>query len=81
MKIGIVGLSGSGRTTIFNALSGLQVTTGPGGKARESAGAIKVPVSLNSFKAFSEFFLWFIVVLSFSIIPEIAPFRPPWKNC
>ncbi len=45
MKIGIVGLPGSGRTTIFNALSGLQVATGPGGKARESAGAIKVPDS------------------------------------
>lgn len=43
MKIGIVGFPGSGKTTIFNALTGLRAETGPGGKARENTGVIKVP--------------------------------------
>ncbi len=43
MKAGIVGFAGSGKTSIFNALTGLRADTGPGGKARETAGTIKVP--------------------------------------
>lgn len=43
MKVGIVGFPGSGKTTIFNALTGLRAETGPGGKARENTGVIKVP--------------------------------------
>ena len=43
MKIGIVGFPGSGKTTIFNALTGLRAETGPGGKTRENTGVIKVP--------------------------------------
>jgi len=43
MKIGIVGLPGSGKTTIFNALTGLKADTGPGGKTKENMGVIKVP--------------------------------------
>ncbi|MCZ6646285.1 MAG: DUF933 domain-containing protein [SAR324 cluster bacterium] len=45
MKAGIVGFNGSGKTTIFNALTGLRAETGPGGKARENTGIIKVPDS------------------------------------
>lgn len=44
MKVGIVGYPGSGKTTIFNALTGLKVQTGPreiGGKPH--LGVIKVP--------------------------------------
>lgn len=44
MKVGIVGFSGSGKTTIFNALTGLKVQTGhreAGGKPH--LGVIKVP--------------------------------------
>ena len=44
MKVGIVGFAGSGKTTIFNALTGLKVQTGPreaGGKPH--LGVIKVP--------------------------------------
>lgn len=48
MKIGIVGFPGSGKTTIFNALTGSHAATGPGGgaggaKAKENLGVIKVP--------------------------------------
>lgn len=43
MKIGIVGYPGAGKTTIFNALTGLRAETGPGGRVRENMGAIKVP--------------------------------------
>jgi hypothetical protein len=44
MKIGMVGFPGSGKTTIFNALTGAHAQTGvPGGKARENLGTIKVP--------------------------------------
>jgi len=43
MKVGIVGLGGAGKTTIFNALTGLRVETGPGGKRTEHMGVIKVP--------------------------------------
>ena len=43
MKIGIVGFAGSGKTTIFNALTGLRAETGASGKTRENMGVIKVP--------------------------------------
>ena len=43
MKIGIVGFPGSGKTTIFNALTGLRSETGLGGKSRENTGVIKIP--------------------------------------
>jgi GTP-binding protein YchF len=43
MKVGIVGLAGAGKTTIFNALTGLRAETGPGGKRSEHMGVIKVP--------------------------------------
>jgi ribosome-binding ATPase len=42
MKIGIVGFAGSGKTTIFNALTGLSAPTGFG-SAKVNLGAIKVP--------------------------------------
>ncbi len=41
MKIGIVGFAGSGKTTLFNALTGQDVPTGFGGKV--NLGVIKVP--------------------------------------
>ena len=43
MKIGIVGFPGSGKTTIFNALTGLRAETGFSGKTKENMGVIKVP--------------------------------------
>ena len=43
MKVGIVGFAGSGKTTIFNALTGLGAETGFGGKDRANVGVIKVP--------------------------------------
>jgi ribosome-binding ATPase len=43
MKVGIVGLAGAGKTTIFNALTGLRAETGPGGRRSEHMGVIKVP--------------------------------------
>lgn len=42
MKIGIVGFPGSGKTTLFNALTGQDAPTGPGGN-KINLGAIKVP--------------------------------------
>jgi ribosome-binding ATPase len=42
MKIGIVGFAGSGKTTIFNALTGLNVETGFG-SGKVNLGTIKVP--------------------------------------
>jgi GTP-binding protein YchF len=42
MKIGIVGFAGSGKTTLFNALTGQDAPTGYGG-ARVNLGVIKVP--------------------------------------
>ena len=41
MKIGLVGLPGAGKSTVFGALTGLPVATGAGDKAR--VGAVKVP--------------------------------------
>jgi ribosome-binding ATPase len=42
MKIGIVGFAGTGKTTIFNALTGLEAETGYGG-GKVNLGTIKVP--------------------------------------
>lgn len=44
MKVGIVGFPASGKTTIFNALTGLKAQTGPHGEgAKPHLGVIKVP--------------------------------------
>ena len=41
MKIGLVGFAGSGKTTVFNTLTGLDVPTGFGGELH--LGTVKVP--------------------------------------
>jgi ribosome-binding ATPase len=41
MKIGLVGFAGSGKTTVFNTLTGLDVPTGFGGEVH--LGTVKVP--------------------------------------
>jgi GTP-binding protein YchF len=41
MKIGLVGFAGSGKTTVFNAMTGLDVPVGYGGEVR--LGTVKVP--------------------------------------
>ena len=41
MKIGLVGFAGSGKTTVFNTLTGLSVPVGYGGEVR--LGTVKVP--------------------------------------
>lgn len=41
MKVGLVGFAGSGKTTVFNALTGLNVPVGFGGEVR--LGTVKVP--------------------------------------
>jgi GTP-binding protein YchF len=41
VKIGLVGFAGSGKTTVFNTLTGLQVPLGFGGEVR--LGTVKVP--------------------------------------
>ena len=41
MKVGLVGFAGSGKTTVFNTLTGLSVPTGFGGELH--LGAVKVP--------------------------------------
>jgi len=43
MKVGIVGFPGSGKTTIFNALTGQSAQTGGPARSKENLGAIKVP--------------------------------------
>ncbi len=43
MKVGIAGPPSAGKTTIFNALTGLRADTGAGGKSRANVGTIKVP--------------------------------------
>lgn len=43
MKVGIVGYQGSGKTTIFNTLTGLQAEVGYGSKDKANLGIIKVP--------------------------------------
>lgn len=41
MKVGLVGYPGSGKTTVFNALTGLEAPVGYGGETR--LGAVRVP--------------------------------------
>lgn len=41
MKIGLVGFAGSGKTTVFNAMTGMDVPVGFGGEVR--VGTVKVP--------------------------------------
>jgi ribosome-binding ATPase len=41
MKIGLVGFAGSGKTTVFNTMTGLSVPVGYGGEVR--LGAVRVP--------------------------------------
>lgn len=41
MKVGLVGFAGSGKTTVFNTMTGLAVPTGFGGELR--LGTVKVP--------------------------------------
>jgi len=41
MKVGLVGFAGSGKTTVFNTMTGLAVPTGFGGELR--LGSVKVP--------------------------------------
>jgi len=43
MKVGIVGYAGAGKTTVFNALTGMSADTGFGGKDKANLGMIKVP--------------------------------------
>jgi len=43
MKTGIVGFAGSGKTTVFNSLTGMQADTGFGAKGKANLGLIKVP--------------------------------------
>ena len=43
MKVGIIGFSGCGKTTLFNALTGLKAETGMGKKSGQNLGQIKVP--------------------------------------
>ena len=44
MKIGLVGLRGSGKSTVFGALTGQAVETGYAARSeRENLGAVKVP--------------------------------------
>ena len=44
MKVGLVGFPGAGKTTVFNALTGLAAETGPAGaRGRSNLGVVKVP--------------------------------------
>jgi len=43
MKMGIIGIPGSGRTTVFDAMTGQSVGTGFGGKKEVHLGTVKVP--------------------------------------
>ncbi|TMQ10996.1 MAG: DUF933 domain-containing protein [Deltaproteobacteria bacterium] len=44
MKIGLVGFAGSGKTTVFNAITGLSADTGAGAaRGKTNLGAVKVP--------------------------------------
>ena len=43
MKIGLVGLPRAGKTTVFNALTGLAAETGSAGRGKTHLGAVKVP--------------------------------------
>ena len=41
MKIGLVGFAGSGKTTVFNSMTGLDAPVGFGGEVR--LGTVRVP--------------------------------------
>jgi len=44
MKVGLVGFPGSGKTTVFNALTGLSAETGFGAaRGKTNLGTVKVP--------------------------------------
>jgi hypothetical protein len=44
MKLGLVGLAGSGKSTVFNALTGLSAETGAGAhRGKTNLGVVKVP--------------------------------------
>ncbi len=43
MKIGLVGLPGSGKSTVFGALTGIAVETGYAGTGKQNIGVVKVP--------------------------------------
>ena len=43
MKIGLVGYPGSGKTTVFNALTGQEAATGFGGRDKANIAVVKVP--------------------------------------
>ncbi len=43
MKVGILGFAASGKTTVFNLLTGLTANTGFGGDRKPNLGVIKVP--------------------------------------
>jgi GTP-binding protein YchF len=43
MKVGILGFGGSGKTTLFNLLTGLHADVGPGGGHQTNLGIIRVP--------------------------------------
>ncbi|MBI3183264.1 MAG: redox-regulated ATPase YchF [Myxococcales bacterium] len=43
MKIGLVGFPRSGKTTVFNALTGLSAETGAGARGKNNLGVVKVP--------------------------------------
>jgi len=43
MKVGLTGFASAGKTTVFNALTGLQAPTGSQGESRRNLGVIKVP--------------------------------------
>ena len=43
MKIGLVGLPGAGKSTVFNALTGMSVETGYGASSKQNIGTVKVP--------------------------------------
>ena len=43
MKVGLTGFASAGKTTVFNALTGLQAPTGAQSESRRNLGVIKVP--------------------------------------
>lgn len=51
MKVGVVGFAGAGKTTVFNALTGLRAETGFGAKDKANLGMIKVPDARVDFLA------------------------------
>ncbi len=49
MRTAIVGFAGSGKTTVFNSLTGLAANTGYGAKDKANLGLIRVPDSRVDF--------------------------------